>query len=450
MISIAIATYEMKGHGAAMLTLLLNSIRSQKYYDQYEIVISDNALDGSIIDVCTKFPSLPINYHFNPVRGASENINHAVDLCKYDKVKIMCQDDFFTDPLALQKFSNILDVAGWAVTDSTHVNATGQKTGQRIAAYNPENFDSNTVGMPSVMAFRKCGVSFDTRLKTFCDLYFYYQLYQVYGPPAKVPGFNVAQRYHNASLSRNQPGSHKADKAFLIRNGLIPGSLPRVVVAVVVYNRYDNIERWLKCWNESETQGAKLVVIFNNENTGTPNLNGHSENVKFIDRPNIGYDIGAFQDVCRNRLPGFPDFDYLIWNTDDTIPMRKDFISPFIDSFDKTTGLTCMQISKEVTRHVRTTGFCVTKDVARRLSFPADPIKTVQDCWYFEHRGGQRTLLKQVERMGLKAIQVAPLEKSPLYDTGFWYRNEAAKKVAHLYDRMAEHNRIFEKIPTNV
>lgn len=450
MISIAVATYEQKGHGAEMLTLLLQSIKQQNFKDPYEVVISDNALDGTILDVCAKFPSLPINYHFNPVRGASENINHAIELCQYDKVKIMCQDDYFTDPLALQKFSNILDVAGWAVTDSYHVDATGRKTGHRVATYNPENFDSNTVGMPSVMAFRKCGVQFDTRLKTFCDLYFYYQLYQTYGPPAKVPGFNVAQRFHNASLSRNQPGSHKADKAFLIRNGLIPGSLPRVVVAVVVYNRWQNVDRWMEVWKQCNTEGAKLVIIINAEDNSRPYSARYDTGITYITRPNIGFDIGAFQDVCRNRLPGFPDYDYLLWNTDDTIPMQKDFISPFIDSFTKNVGLTCMQISTEWTRHVRTTGFCITKEVAKRLHFPVDPIKTVQDCWYFEHRGGNMTLLRQVERMGLKAIQVAELQKSPLYDMGFWYRNEAAKKVAHLYDRMAEHNRIFEKIPTNV
>lgn len=447
MISICIPTYEQKGQGAYFLTQLLTSIRAQTYTGEYEVVISDNATDGSIKKVADNFP-LPIVYYFNPVRGASENINNAIALARYDKIKLMMQDDLFIHPLALQIFDQALDGAGWAVSFSTHINALGQKTGQRIAVYNPTNFESNTIGMPTVIGFKKSHVRFLPELKTFCDLYFYYQLYQLYGMPEVIPSQLVAQRFHNASLSRNQAPSHSRDRRYLISKGLIPGTLPRVVVAVVCYKRYDNMERWLDCWAQCDTHGAQLVFIFNNDNTpgvapGNFN-NSYLTGVKVINRPNIGYDIGAFQDVCKKRLPGFPEYDYLLWCTDDTIPMQKDFISPFLDGFDKRTAVTCMQISNEYRRHIRTTGFCITPQVAARLRWAVDPITTVADCHNFEHRGGRWTLLGQVEAWGMRAIQItADFEKSPLYDMGFWYRNEAAKKLAPQKDRMNEHNSIF-------
>lgn len=162
MISICIPTYEQKGLGAHYLTLLLQSIQAQTYKD-YEIVISDNATDGSIHTVARKFDyALPIRYYFNLVRGASENINNAISLAKYDKVKLMMQDDLFTSPHALALFNEALEGSGWVVSFSTHIDGNGRKTGHRIAAYNPLNFDTNTIGMPSVVAFRKCGVNFNT------------------------------------------------------------------------------------------------------------------------------------------------------------------------------------------------------------------------------------------------------------------------------------------------
>lgn len=454
MISICIPTYEQKGRGAYYLAQLLESIRTQRYSKPYEIVISDNATDGSIEKVLAAFPLLPIKYHFNPVRGASENINNVIALASYEKVKLMMQDDLFINPAALELFDQALDGAGWVVSFSNHIDGHGHKTGQRVARYDPANFESNTIGMPSVIGFKKSHVQppyFLPELKTFCDLYFYYKLYLTYGMPEIIPSQLVAQRFHNASLSRNQPPSHSRDRRYLISRGLIPGDLPRVVVAVIFYKRWDNIHRWLECWRQAETNGAQLVIIHNIDPGESDDFYDHLAgsyymygNVKYLTRANFGYDVGAFQDICKKRLPGFPEYDYLLWCTDDTIPMRKDFISPFLDGFDKRTGCTCMQISKEYRLHIRTTGFCVPAQVAARLRWQADPIITVNDCWNFEHRGGRWSLLSQIEAMGMKAVQVtADLQQSPLYDCGFWYRNEAARKLAPQKDRMNEHNSIF-------
>src|SRR4029079_4102656 len=109
------------------------------------------------------------------------------------------------------------------------------------------------------------------------------------------------------------------------------------------------------------------------------------------------------QDVCKERLNGFKnDWDFLLWCTDDCIPMNKDFITPFIEKHKPGVGITCMQISKSTAAeiHVRTTGFCITKEISKRLTFPADPITTKQQCYLFEHRGAKKTLTNQIRSMG--------------------------------------------------
>lgn len=445
MISICIPTYEQRGKGAHFLKILLDSIASQVYAGPFQVLISDNSTDSKVKDLVDSYriPGAEIRYVLNPIRGASENINNSIDFAKYDKIKPMMQDDYFTDPRALQRFSDALDRAGWVISDSYHVSGAGTRTGGRSATYDPTNFKDNAVGMPSVIGFRRSDLRFDPRLKTYCDLYFYYQLYQMYGHPVKIAGYNVAQRYHVDSLSRNQPPSHERDRRLLVSEGKIPGTLPRVVVAVVVYNRWDNINRWLKVWGQCDTAAAELVIIVNNDNETYPEIE-YPAGIKFIARPNVGFDIGAFQDVCRERLAGFPkEYDYLLWCTDDTIPMSPTFISQFLDRFGPKVGAVCMQISPEWTRHIRTTGFMIPRWLAPRLTFPADPITTVAECWAFEHRGGPNTLLKQIERLGYGALQVCNIASSPLYDMGFWYRNAQARAVAKFNDRMNEHNRVF-------
>jgi len=194
----------------------------------------------------------------------------------------------------------------------------------------------------------------------------------------------------------------------------------KVIVAVCVYNRLLNIERWLKCWDKCQKSG-ELVIIHNYDKIGdcAPfRALCNKYGVKYIPRINRGLDIGALQDICRERLSGFNNsWDKLIWCADDSIPMDKDFIQKFLDKFSAGVGCTCMEISKEVKLHIRTTGFCITKDVSRRLIFPRNPMLTKQDCYLFEHRG-KDTLLNQIKAMGLEAVQICDLRTSPIWDLG--------------------------------
>lgn len=196
-----------------------------------------------------------------------------------------------------------------------------------------------------------------------------------------------------------------------------------IVVALVVYDRFDNVKEWVRCWAMCETQGAQLVIIHNYDSQEAKEAYSQfcaEAGVLYIPHENIGFDIGRFQDVCRNRLEGFPDYKYLIWCCDDSLPMRKDFIKQYLDQVKRPgVGCAALEISKAVRTHIRTTGFCVPKHVAERLQFAADPITTKEHCYQFEHRGGTNIFLDQVVRMGLRAVQVAPIQTACFWDSGF-------------------------------
>jgi hypothetical protein len=189
----------------------------------------------------------------------------------------------------------------------------------------------------------------------------------------------------------------------------------KTVVAIIVYNRHENIKRWLDCWKQCDQTDAELVVIQSVDADQPLEVAEMciNEGIKYFARQNEGMDIGAFKEVCQGKIKGFPKFDNLLWITDDTIPMSKDFVSLFTVNLN---GLNCYEIaSKNAPLHVRTTGFCITKDVAERLQFW--DIKTKMDCYDFEHRS-KYTLMLQVNAMGYRCNQICPIERSPLWDTG--------------------------------
>lgn len=212
----------------------------------------------------------------------------------------------------------------------------------------------------------------------------------------------------------------------------------KIVVAVIVFDRFDNIREWVRCFNMCQTLDAQLVVVHNYENIDARDAYAQfcaEMGVSYVPRENIGYDIGAFQDVCRGRLDGFPEFDYLLWCTDDVLPMRKDFVAQYFDKMLPDVGVVAMEISPEVRLHIRTTAFMIRKSVAKRLEFHADPISTKQQCYMFEHRAADGTFLDQVNKMKLLSVQVeGHLGQSPFWDMGH------SKK-----DRQSEHYLMFPK-----
>jgi glycosyltransferase involved in cell wall biosynthesis len=221
-LSIVIPTYDQHGEGPKMVIQLLNTIRIQNVNYPYEISISDTSTTEEIEDICKAFKMLPIVYTRNyKTFGASENINNAISLARYDMVKLMCQDDLFARMDSIDLFVKALQKRKWAISNSVHIDETGHVTYKKQTAYNHNRFDKNITGMPSVVGWHKCGLRFDESLKTVCDMKFYYDLYEMYGAPETIREFTIGQRFWKGSLSRNQINQHQKEVQYLREKRLI-------------------------------------------------------------------------------------------------------------------------------------------------------------------------------------------------------------------------------------
>lgn len=211
----------------------------------------------------------------------------------------------------------------------------------------------------------------------------------------------------------------------------------KTVVAVIVYKRLENIKIWLDCWSKCN-KNADFVVIHNydkKEHQDPFKRICKDHGVKYVPRLNKGFDIGAMQDFIKSDLAA--GYDNMIWITDDTIPMDLDFVSKFTKHLEGNIGITCLEISSiRSPLHVRTTGFCMKMSTAKKLVFPKS-ITTKEDCYHFEHRGGKMTMMQQVLSMGMRSVQIAPPEKSVLWDIG---------NRSH-FNRWAEHREVFSDKP---
>jgi len=212
----------------------------------------------------------------------------------------------------------------------------------------------------------------------------------------------------------------------------------RIIVAVVVHNRFKNIEEWVRCWNLCEKENTEFIVIHNfktEEDKQTYEELCKNNNITYIPRKNIGMDIGALQDVCRGRLEGFPNqWDYLLWCTDDVIPMSKKFISYYMREIQRpNVGVVCLEVSKEVKLHIRTTGFIMSQETASRISFPVETITTKDHCYEFEHRS-RNAFYEQIKRQGKTVKQAhSNFKHDVLWDI----------HIRHALDRWEEHYKEF-------
>lgn len=219
-------------------------------------------------------------------------------------------------------------------------------------------------------------------------------------------------------------------------------------IVIVVYNRIFNLTHWLKCWDQCDKGDTEVVVIhnFDTEDLRFSEL-CESHGVQYIRRANVGFDIGAFQDVCKGRLADFPEWERILWLTDDTIPMRHDFVQQFNQAMKKGVGVACMDLSPHVTKHIRTTGFMVDRSTAERLRFPADPITTKWQCYQFEHKSKKNIFYSQVIDMGLRVEMVAPRETSPLWDIGYHRRLPRKAEHEQLFGRYVTHDKVIVICP---
>ncbi len=210
MISIIIPTYEQEGWGHRMLRPLLATIEMQKMKD-YEIVISDNSFDNKIEKLVFNIPKLTYIRNFR--RGVGANTNNAIAHAKYDTIKPMYMDDVFMNTSALEIFYRKAQ-NGWCISNSRYIDMGGKTIGFVNARFNSKIFKINTIGMPSVVCFKK-GVVMDEQLRSLVDMVFYHELHRKYGNPKVVQSDLVGQRIWHSSISEIQGDQTPHDKAII-------------------------------------------------------------------------------------------------------------------------------------------------------------------------------------------------------------------------------------------
>ncbi len=223
--------------------------------------------------------------------------------------------------------------------------------------------------------------------------------------------------------------------------------LAKTLVGLVVYDRIANAERWLAAWHRSAHGPARLAVVHNRDRAdpvATRAITAGRPDA-YVPRENVGFDIGAFQDVVTGRFAGaLPDWEYLLWCTDDFVPVRPDFLLRFLDKArDPGVGLVAGRFGYwpghwsglESERHCRTVGFLVRRDVAERLRFPVAKVVTRDQCLAFEHRPGH--LMEQVLALGYRVASLDDADARVMWD---------ADHEVHL-DRWPEYAKAFGAAP---
>jgi glycosyltransferase involved in cell wall biosynthesis len=210
-ISIAIPAWECHGRGIELLDDLLRTIEIQTFKD-FQVVISDHCSDRFLCDKIGEFvEKFDIKWIQNPLnRGNSPaNLNHALQYCHGEIVKIMFQDDFFYDDEALEKIYNSLidSEESWLLHGTNHTRDDGHTFYWDL--YPKFNKDLlrgvNSISSPSVVAFKKdCTVKFDESLKYLMDVEYYYSMREKFGNPIFLEDVLVTNRFpHSHSITSN-------------------------------------------------------------------------------------------------------------------------------------------------------------------------------------------------------------------------------------------------------
>jgi len=195
---------------------------------------------------------------------------------------------------------------------------------------------------------------------------------------------------------------------------------PKILIVMCIYDRFENLRRFIHAWKTCDQLNSEVLIVNNSYEGIDSNFWSDyckARGVKYIQRENIGFETGIIQDVVTNKIAGDIDWDILFFITDDTIMITKNFVSLYIEQLTPDVGVVCMEISGRVTPHIRTTGWCIRKENAVKLKFATSPITKKEECYHFEHTGGEDTLMAQILNIGKRVVQQSNIETSVLWDT---------------------------------
>lgn len=181
-ISICIPAYKRTDY----IKRLLDSVSIQTYKN-FEVIVTDDSPDNSIEALCTSYKSiLPIQYFKNQSNlNTPENWNEATRKSSFEWIKLMHDDDWFSDKDSLLRFAEAIEKnpgVDFFFSSYTNVYAGNDHHQPMILStfwksalnQNAEILISrNVIGPPSVILCRKNEIEYDRSMKYVVDIDFY-------------------------------------------------------------------------------------------------------------------------------------------------------------------------------------------------------------------------------------------------------------------------------------
>ena len=215
-VSIVIPCYEMHGKGAEYLACALHSIFLQTWKD-VEVVVADNAQDGSITEMVDRWRYLLPIMHIRPGTSRStDTLNAGIRVATGDVIRILFQDDLLFGPDSLgQMMQEFHRGAQWCV--GRHMHLIDGRLVRPLTSFASTSmaYGVNTIGPPSVLSFVNANpLLFDEDLVWLMDCEYFMRLLRRYGPPARITQFNTIVRVGDHQLTNHisdQVRSREAD-----------------------------------------------------------------------------------------------------------------------------------------------------------------------------------------------------------------------------------------------
>lgn len=194
-ISICIPAYK----NTEYLQRLLQSIIIQTFRD-YEVIITDNSPDESVELLVKEFgEQLTIRYYKNiPPTNMGENFNIVLQKATGDWIKMMHDDDWFSDKNSLQHFATAAKESKYDFIFSAcnnvdlrtgkiekHELNTSKKNLLQSSYYNL--FFDNVIGHPSTVMHKNVEVYYDPSFKWMIDIDFYIRFLKQYSQWYYIP-----------------------------------------------------------------------------------------------------------------------------------------------------------------------------------------------------------------------------------------------------------------------
>lgn len=186
---------------AWLLTRCLDSILEQTY-PNIEVVVTDNSEDNNLFNVLEKY-GFAKKYRVNSRKGMAQNTNEAIKLATGDIIKVLYMDDLFAHKDAVKEIVEAFTASNkyWLVTACEHTHGK-DRFNKHKPVYTENILTANTIGSPSVLAFRnKNPLLFDEKMTWLLDADLYHRLYKIHGDPIILNKTNVIIGIHSGQVT---------------------------------------------------------------------------------------------------------------------------------------------------------------------------------------------------------------------------------------------------------